>query len=120
NGSLRAVQFAAAKALNDAEDILPEVNAVYQRRRDLVVEALNAAGWNLAAPRGTIYIWAPVPEAYAGDSGAFVADLLDKTGVMVTPGRGYGEAAEGFFRISLTYPDNVLRQAVERIASLQG
>ncbi|MCD6364711.1 MAG: aminotransferase class I/II-fold pyridoxal phosphate-dependent enzyme, partial [Planctomycetes bacterium] len=105
NGTLRAVQFAAATALNQADDILPEINAVYRRRRDLVVDALNANGWSLEKPLATIYVWAPVPESYDGDSGAFAGDLLEKTGVMITPGRGYGQFGEGFFRISLSYPD---------------
>jgi len=118
NGTLRAIQFAAAKALNMAEKLLPKINAVYQRRRDLVVDALNSAGWRLEKPKGTIYIWAPVPAKYAGDSGAFAADLLEKTGVMVTPGRGYGQAGEGYFRISLTYPDRVLKEAMGRIAGV--
>jgi len=118
NGSLRAVQFAAARALDLADDLLPKVNAVYAARRDLVVDALNAAGWSLEKPQATIYVWAPVPEKYAGDSGAFATDLLEKTGVMVTPGRGYGEAGEGYFRISLTYPDDVLREAMDRIVEM--
>jgi len=117
NGTLRPVQLAAAKALNLADELVPQVNAVYQRRRDLVVDTLNANGWQLEKPKATIYIWAPVPEKYAGNSGRFVADLLDATGVMVTPGRGYGEAGEGFFRISLTYPDDVLKEALQRIFS---
>ncbi len=119
NGSLRAIQFAAAAALNSAEKLLPQINAVYQRRRDLVVDALNSNGWNIEKPKATIYIWAPVPEKYAGDSGAFAADLLEKTGVMVTPGRGYGEAGEGYFRISLTYPDDVLKEALKRIIQMK-
>ena len=119
NGSLRAIQLASAKALNSAENLLPPINAVYKRRRDLVVDALNANGWSLDKPTATIYIWAPVPDKYNGDSGAFAADLLEKTGVMVTPGRGYGPAGEGFFRISLTYPDQVLQEAMERIAKMR-
>ena len=115
NGSLRAVQFAAVKALNMAEEIIPPINAVYQRRRDRVVDALNSNGWSLEKPKATIYIWAPVPEKYHRSSGAFATDLLEKTGVVVTPGRGYGEAGEGFFRISLTYPDEVLEEALGRI-----
>jgi LL-diaminopimelate aminotransferase len=118
NGTLRAIQFAAAKALNTAEKLLPKINAVYQRRRDIVVDALNSSGWRLEKPKGTIYIWAGVPEKYASDSGAFASDLLEKTGVMVTPGRGYGEAGEGYFRISLTYPDAVLKEAVTRITAM--
>jgi len=119
NGSLRAIQMAATKALDSAEQFLPAINAVYQRRRDLVVDTLNSHGFNVAKPKATIYIWAPVPDKYHGDSGAFVAELLDKTGVMVTPGRGYGEAGEGFFRISLSYPDEVLAEALSRIAQMR-
>ncbi len=118
NGSPRALQLAAAKALQNAEQFNAEINRVYQRRRDMVVDALNQAGWSLEKPKATIYIWAPVPDKYKGDSGAFVADLLDKTGVMVTPGRGYGQAGEGFFRISLTYGDDVLKEAMERIIEM--
>jgi LL-diaminopimelate aminotransferase len=119
NGLLRSIQFATAKALDMAEEIIPPINEVYQRRRDMVVDALNAAGWNLDKPKATIYVWAPVPEKYQHDSGAFVTDLLEKTGVMVTPGRGYGQWGEGFFRISLTYPDNVLKEAMDRIIEMK-
>ncbi|MCK5113249.1 MAG: aminotransferase class I/II-fold pyridoxal phosphate-dependent enzyme [Phycisphaerae bacterium] len=122
NGTLRAVQLAAAKALDSAEQVIPPVNEIYKRRRDLVVDALNKAGWNLEKPKSTIYIWAPVPEKYntaESPSGAFATELLEKTGVVVTPGRGYGPAGEGFFRISLTYPDNVLKEAMDRIIEMK-
>jgi LL-diaminopimelate aminotransferase len=116
NGTLRAIQFAGARALDLAEQVLPPINAVYRRRRDLVVDTLNGLGWRLEKPKGTIYVWAPVPERFQGSSAAFAADLLDKTGVVVTPGLGYGQHGEGFFRISLTYPDEVLTRAMERLA----
>lgn len=118
NGSLRAIQFAAAKALDMAEELFPPINAVYQRRRDLVVDTLNKAGWNLEKPKATIYIWAPVPEKYKGSSAAFATELLDKTGVVITPGLGYGQWGEGYFRISLTYPDAVLKEAIGRIVEM--
>jgi len=118
NGTLRAVQRAAAVALNQAEEIIGPINAVYQRRRDLVCDALAAAGWPVEKPLATIYVWAHVPGPYGGDSGAFAADLLERAGVMVTPGRGYGPAGEGFYRISLTYPDEVLQEALGRIVDL--
>ncbi len=119
NGSLRAIQFAATTALNQAERLIPPINEVYRRRRDLVIDALNANGWSLEKTKATIYVWAPVPERYEGDSGAFVADLLEKTGVMVTPGRGYGRWGEGYFRISLTYPDEMLAEAMGRIVEMK-
>ncbi len=119
NGSMRAIQSAATVALNQADELLPQINAIYQRRRDMVVDALNANGWSLDKPKATIYVWAPVPAKYAGDSGAFVADLLEQTGVMVTPGRGYGQWGEGYFRISLSYPDDVLAEAMNRIIEMK-
>jgi len=119
NGQLRAIQFAAAKALSLAEQIIPPINAVYQRRRDMVVDALNANGWSIAKPKATIYVWAPVPAKYEGSSRAFATDLLEKTGVVVTPGLGYGQPGEGFFRISLTYGDEVLAEALGRIMEMR-
>jgi len=118
NGSMRAIQFAAAKALSLADEVIPPINAIYQRRRDMVVEALNENGWSLDKPKATIYVWAPVPEKYNGSSAEFATELLDKTGVVVTPGLGYGQWGEGYFRISLTYPDEVLKEALLRIAAL--
>jgi len=119
NGTLRAIQFAAAKALDSFEQIVPPINATYQRRRDMVIEALNTSGWSLEKPKATIYVWAPVPEEYRGSSATFAAELLEKTGVIVTPGLGYGQWGEGFFRISLTYPDTVLAEAMNRIVKMK-
>jgi LL-diaminopimelate aminotransferase len=119
NGSLRAVQFAAAKALSMAEKIIPPINAVYQRRRDMVVDVLNQNGWSLDKPKATIYVWAPVPEQYNGSSAEFATELLERTGVVVTPGLGYGQWGEGYFRISLTYPDDVLKEALSRITEMR-
>ncbi|MFP4541804.1 MAG: aminotransferase class I/II-fold pyridoxal phosphate-dependent enzyme, partial [Opitutales bacterium] len=118
NGSLRAMQFAGAAALNQAEELFPRINEVYRRRRDMVCEALAEAGWPVEPPKATIYVWAPVPEKYAGSSGAFAEDLLEKAGLVVTPGAGYGEWGEGYYRISLTYPDEVLREALGRIRDM--
>ena len=84
--------------------------------------------WRLEKPKATIYVWAPVPEKYpraatgkerASSSGAFCADLLEKTGVAVTPGGGYGQWGEGFIRISLTYPDDVIAEALRRMVQLR-
>jgi LL-diaminopimelate aminotransferase len=121
NGTLRAVQLASAKALDLAEELIPPINAVYQRRRDLVIDTLNANGWDITKPKCTIYVWAPVPPKYndaESPSGAYATDLLEKVGVVVTPGRGYGETGEGFFRISLTYPDDVLKEALQRMTNI--
>ena len=119
NGSLRAIQFAGAKALSMYDKLIPPINAVYQKRRDMVVDALNANGWNVARPKATIYVWTPVPERYKGSSAAFCADLIEKTAVFVTPGLAYGQWGEGYFRISLTYPEGVLKEAMDRIIQMK-
>lgn len=126
NGTLRAVQFAAAKALDMYEQLVPQINAIYKRRRDMVLGMLNANGWNMETPVSTIYLWVPVPEKWRkndgtpgySSSGKFAEELLEKYGVVITPGRGYGETGEGFFRVSLTYPDDVIKEAVEKIIQL--
>lgn len=120
NGMLRAIQWAGAKALDNVDALVAPINAIYKRRRDMVVDALGKAGWPVEAPKATIYIWAPVPEKYNGSSAAFAEDLLEKAGVVITPGRGYGVTGDGFYRISLTYPDAVIREALDRIMQISG
>ncbi len=119
NGSLRALQFAGAKALSIVDEIIPAINAVYKRRRDMVVDGLNSNGWSLEKPKATIYIWAPVPDGYNGQSTEFATELLEKSGVVVTPGLLYGQWGEGYFRISLTYPDEVIQEAISRLAEMR-
>ena len=115
NGSLRALQFAGAKALSIAHEVTPAINKVYQKRRDMVVDALTDGGWEIERPKATMYIWAPVPARFNGSSGAFATALLEEVGVVVTPGLGYGQWSEGYCRISLTYPDEVISEALSRI-----
>ncbi len=115
NGSLRALQFSGAKALSLAPEITAKLNNIYQERRDMVVDALTESGWNIEKPKATMYVWAPVPERFNGSSRDFAAALLDEVGVVITPGLGYGQWSEGYFRISLTYPNDVIEKAIERI-----
>ena len=115
NGSLRALQFAGTKALSIAHEVTPAINRVYQKRRDMVVDALTDSGWAIDKPKATMYIWAPVPPRFNGSSGAFATALLEEVGVVVTPGLGYGQWSEGYCRISLTYPDEVISEALSRI-----
>lgn len=115
NGSLRALQYSGAKALSIADEVTPKLNNIYQKRRDTVVDALKQSGWSIDKPKATMYIWAPVPERFGGSSRAFATALLEDAGVVVTPGLGYGQWSEGYFRISLTYPDKVIDEAIMRI-----
>jgi LL-diaminopimelate aminotransferase len=111
SGMFEAVQLAAAAALDAGPPT--EMKAVYQRRRDLVCDALRAIGVNVTPPKGTIYIWAPVPEGHT--SASYCELVLEESGVVLSPGGAYGPNGEGFFRISLTVPDERLGEAVERL-----
>jgi LL-diaminopimelate aminotransferase len=87
--------------------------AVYKRRRDLVIAALGAVGIDVPAPKGTIYIWVPVPEGHTSVS--FAELVLDQAAVVVSPGSAYGPNGEGYVRLSLTLADERLIEAVGRI-----
>jgi LL-diaminopimelate aminotransferase len=115
SGLFEAVQLAGAAALLGPKEPLQEMCSIYQRRRDLVVDALGAIGVEVEAPKGTIYIWAPVPEGHTSTS--FAELVLEEAAVVVSPGSMYGPSGEGFFRISLTTPDPLLTEALERLKS---
>lgn len=116
SGQFTAIQYAGIAALEETPiDFLSKMNALYARRRDLVVDALGRIGIHVDKPRGAFYVWAPVPQGYT--STGFSAALLEQAGVIVAPGNGYGESGEGYFRISLTTPDDRLEEAVQRIAT---
>ncbi|MBE0429317.1 MAG: LL-diaminopimelate aminotransferase [Thermoleophilia bacterium] len=113
SGMFQALQRAAAAALNGSQQCVRDMCDLYRRRRDLVVETLGAIGINVTAPKGTIYIWVPVPEGYT--SASFADMVLEKCAVVVPPGSGYGPSGEGFVRISLTAPDERIKEALGRI-----
>jgi LL-diaminopimelate aminotransferase len=116
SGMFEAVQLAVARALESGPP--EETAALYQRRRDLVCEALAEIGVDVTPPKGTIYVWAPVP---AGHSSASYCELvLEESGVVLSPGSAYGPNGEGFFRISLTVSDTRLGEAVQRLRSSLG
>ncbi len=113
-----AVQLAAAAVLADGAEAAREMSAVYQRRRDMVCDALQEIGVDITPPKGTIYVWAPVPDGH--DSASYCELVLEESGVVVSPGSAYGPNGEGFFRISLTVADERLAEAVERLRSSLG
>ena len=118
SGLFEAVQLAGVAALSPEVDAeVAAQNAIYKRRRDLVCDALRAAGVDVTPPKGTIYVWAPVPAGYES-AAAYCEHVLEQTGVVISPGGAYGASGEGFFRISLTTPDERLLEAVERIKQL--
>ena len=113
SGAFQVCQEAAIAALDGSFACVDEMKAIYKKRRDVVVETLNYMGWNLEAPKASLYIWAPVPNGYT--SAQFAQELFEKTHVVVTPGSGYGEYGEGYIRISLTVPDDRLLLALKRM-----
>jgi LL-diaminopimelate aminotransferase len=116
SGIFEAVQLAAAAALDAGPP--EEMSEIYRRRRDLVCAALQEIGVDVTPPKGTIYVWAPVPE---GETSASYCELvLEESGVVLSPGSAYGPNGEGFFRISLTLEDERLAEAVERLRSSLG
>jgi LL-diaminopimelate aminotransferase len=109
-GPAPALQKAARRALF----LPPAQGDSYARRRDLAVQGLRDLGWKLFRPKATPFLWVRVPGRYT--SLGFARRLFRRTGVLVTPGSGFGEGGEGYVRISLTVPQDRLRLALERIA----
>jgi LL-diaminopimelate aminotransferase len=113
SGLFEAVQLAGAAALRGPRGEVKEMCGIYQRRRDLVVGALRDIGVEVESPKGTIYVWAPVPDGHTSIS--FAEMVLEEAAVVISPGSMYGPSGEGFFRISLTTPDPLITEAVERL-----
>jgi LL-diaminopimelate aminotransferase len=118
SGLFEAVQLAGVAALSPQADAeVASMNELYLRRRDLVCDALREIGVDVRPPRSTIYVWAPVPAGFAS-SEAYCEHVLERAAVVLSPGSIYGPAGEGWFRISLTTPDDRLLAAVERLGAL--
>jgi LL-diaminopimelate aminotransferase len=118
SGLFEAVQLAAVTALSpELDEEVKAMNAVYQRRRDLVCDALSEAGVTVSRPKGTIYVWAPIPPGFES-AAEYCEHVLERAAVVISPGGAYGPNGEGFFRISLTTPDDRLLEAVNRLREL--
>ena len=116
-GVFRAVQAGAKAALESHETWVPENVATFRERRDVAVAALREAGFEVASPRATMYLWVPVPEGT--DSEAFARRALLEEGVVVMPGAALGPGGEGFFRIALTQSPERLKDAAERLGRVR-
>jgi len=114
SGIPQAIQYAAIEALTGSQECIAEHNAVYQKRRDRVIETLNKIGVEARAPRGGLYVWARVPQGYS--SVGFATELLEEVGVVVTPGIGYGPSGEGYVRLSLTIQDADLEKGLSLLS----
>ncbi|MCL5291186.1 MAG: LL-diaminopimelate aminotransferase [Actinobacteria bacterium] len=113
SGIFNAIQYAGIEALEGPQNIVSEMCDVYKRRRDLVMSALSRMGLMARIPKATIYVWVRVPGGY--DSAGFAAHVLDRAGVIISPGNAYGPSGEGYVRLSLTIEDDRLAEALERI-----
>ena len=117
SGIPQSIQYGAIEALTGPQDIIADNVAVYRRRRDQVLAALDDIGLAYTYPKAGLYVWASVPSGYA--SAEFATLLLDEASVVVTPGTGYGQAGEGYFRISLTTPDERVEEGLNRLRNLK-
>jgi LL-diaminopimelate aminotransferase len=113
SGIFRPIQYAAIEALHLPPSWLEQRNAIYQHRRDLMIEGCNALGMHTQVPKAGLYVWAGVPDGFT--SRDFADWLFDKTGVFITPGSNFGEAGEGYVRISITAPDERIETALKRM-----
>ncbi|MGD1075508.1 MAG: aminotransferase class I/II-fold pyridoxal phosphate-dependent enzyme, partial [Thermodesulfovibrionales bacterium] len=113
SGVFQAVQEAAITALKTGDERLSEIRNVYQARRDTLYEGLKKSGFHLIKPEATFYLWAKIPPHF--DSSGFVAHILERSGVLATPGNGFGKPGEGYVRFALTVSVERMKEAVERI-----
>jgi len=115
SGVFQAVQVAGIEALRNEQSCVRDMKEIYTRRRDLMVNGLREAGFELESPKATFYLWIRVPKGYT--SANLATRLLEK-GVVVTPGNGFGEPGEGYIRMALTQKRDRLAEAIERIKAM--
>ena len=113
SGIPQAIQKMAIAAIDGPQDCIEEHNRIYQRRRDRIVEVLRKCGLEVDVPKASLYVWAKLPDGIT--SADYAARLIDETGVVVTPGRGYGLNGEGYIRLSVTTPDDRLEEGMRRL-----
>jgi len=118
-GAFTPIQVAAAAALNGPQDCVEEMRSVYRERRDVLVDGLKRAGWDVPVPNASMYIWAPIPEPFTSmGSVAFSKLLLKEAHVAVSPGLGFGENGDGHVRIALVENNQRIRQATRSLKQL--
>jgi alanine-synthesizing transaminase len=118
-GVFQPIQIAGIVALESDQSCVDEINAMYCRRRDVLVDGLNKLGWQVAKPRGTMFVWAPIPEAYrAMGSLEFSKMLIQESKVAVSPGIGFGEYGEGHVRFALVENEQRIKQALRGLRTL--
>jgi alanine-synthesizing transaminase len=112
------IQVASIIALRDCDYVVPEIVEVYRKRRDALIKGLNSAGWDVPAPRGTMFVWARIPDQFVKlGSLEFAKLLIEKAGVAVSPGLGFGASGDPYVRFALVENEQRIAQAVRGIRS---
>ena len=118
-GAFTPVQVAAATALNGSQKCVSEIRSIYQSRRDVLIESMTRAGWEIPVPQASMFAWAPIPKKYQNKGSLkFARDLMTKANVAVSPGVAFGEYGEGFVRIGLVENEQRIRQAAKNVRNL--
>jgi alanine-synthesizing transaminase len=117
-GIFQPIQIASIIALRDCDHVVPEIVDVYRKRRDALIKGLSSSGWNVPSPKGTMFVWARIPEQFAGmGSLEFAKRMITRAGVAVSPGIGFGERGDGHVRFALVENEQRIAQAVRGIKS---
>lgn len=118
-GLFQAIQIAAIIALRDCDEAIREQAAIYEKRRDVLVDGLNSIGWNVEKPRASMFVWTQIPEMYRRlGSMEFSIRMMEEAEVAVSPGIAFGEEGEGYLRIALVENENRIRQAIRQIKKM--
>jgi len=113
SGAFKAIQFAAIEALTGSQDCVADNNCIFEERAKTLIKGLNSLGWDLEDMKATFYAWVPVPKGETSSS--FAEKLLDKCGILVVPGTGYGQYGEGYVRLAITLPKERIELAIDRM-----
>jgi len=113
SGTFKAIQMAGAAALSGPQNCVEENNKIFAERRNVLVDGLSSLGFKFEKPKATFYVWVPVPKGET--SASFAEKLLEKCGILVVPGNGYGAFGEGYVRFAITIPKEKIQEAIERM-----
>ena len=116
SGAFQAIQMAGVEALDGDQTCLQEIRGIYQERRNILVSGLEEAGFAVNPPKATFYLWLETPSKYTSEQ--FASHLLERAGIVTTPGNGFGEPGEGYTRLALTVNKERIKEAVERIRKI--
>ena len=115
-GTFLPVQYGAIAALNGPDDMIKEQCKQYEARRNALCDGFTALGWSFERSQGTMFAWSRIPEAFGEDDVKFVMEMLERTGVLCTPGSSFGELGKGYVRFALVLPEEEIAKAMESVS----